>query len=633
MAQPESNPAPLPSGQAQPESRPPPSEKAKDVFADEKKGLSVGRVKELFEGGGTPDGGVFQIVGITVLAAGLGPGAPARHRVQLSDGAHFLECMLSTPLNERVAKGEFPNLCVVSLQKSEVRKVTDDRKILIAKEMQMVSAPLAERIGNPVDIAPPNSAPEKRKAPDSGFASDGRGEKKGSTRRLTAISDLNVHLGRWAIRGRITKKTEMKTWSNNRGDGRFFSVELLDVGGGQIRATMFNKQAEKFYDDMEIGGVYEIANGQLKTIDKSKSWNRSATHQCEISFTSETEVQRVPDDPTIQNERYDFVKIRDIANMDNKETVDLLGIVMECSPLGEIISKKNKPVKRRTVVVRDDTDLAIEVTLWGTIAAANEFETNDPTKLKVVAFKGLEVTNFGGKSLSMSFGGSLTTSPDIKEAKDLKVWWDTVADQKQTPTLLTNGSKKGGISDEVRATIEEIETQKLGYGDKPDYVTLRVNITQFQWSMERLPWYKACQKEVNNGPEGTARACAKKVEENEDGQYICVGCGPVHDYKHRYMLNCQVADATGSAIVTAFDEIATQLMGGKTADELAAHIDKNEREQVTNAFKTESDFPYWILKCRVKTEETRSKGPSQRIHIITAKPIDFARETALINPK
>ena len=52
---------------------------------------------------------------------------------------------------------------------------------------------------------------------------------------------------------RVTSKGNMRTWSNSKGEGKLFSLDLLDESG-EIRATAFNAEADKFYDMVEVGG-------------------------------------------------------------------------------------------------------------------------------------------------------------------------------------------------------------------------------------------------------------------------------------------------------------------------------------------------------------------------------------------
>ena len=39
---------------------------------------------------------------------------------------------------------------------------------------------------------------------------------------------------------RVTNKSDIRTWSNAIGDGKLFSMDMMD-GTGEIRGTAFNK--------------------------------------------------------------------------------------------------------------------------------------------------------------------------------------------------------------------------------------------------------------------------------------------------------------------------------------------------------------------------------------------------------
>jgi len=56
----------------------------------------------------------------------------------------------------------------------------------------------------------------------------------------TPISSLNPMTESYKIKCRITYKTERRYYSNSRGQGSVFSIELVDEGKGEIRGTFFN---------------------------------------------------------------------------------------------------------------------------------------------------------------------------------------------------------------------------------------------------------------------------------------------------------------------------------------------------------------------------------------------------------
>ncbi len=50
---------------------------------------------------------------------------------------------------------------------------------------------------------------------------------------------------------RIINKSDIRTWSNVRGEGKLFSMDMIDETG-EIRATAFNAECDKFYHMVEV---------------------------------------------------------------------------------------------------------------------------------------------------------------------------------------------------------------------------------------------------------------------------------------------------------------------------------------------------------------------------------------------
>lgn len=46
-------------------------------------------------------------------------------------------------------------------------------------------------------------------------------------------------------------KSGIRTWSNARGEGKLFSMDLCDESG-EIRATAFKNECDKFYDMIQV---------------------------------------------------------------------------------------------------------------------------------------------------------------------------------------------------------------------------------------------------------------------------------------------------------------------------------------------------------------------------------------------
>lgn len=57
---------------------------------------------------------------------------------------------------------------------------------------------------------------------------------------ISSSSSVLLVCDRWTIRARITNKSSIRTWSNSRGDGKLFSMEMVDESvSGPLENTVF----------------------------------------------------------------------------------------------------------------------------------------------------------------------------------------------------------------------------------------------------------------------------------------------------------------------------------------------------------------------------------------------------------
>ena len=104
------------------------------------------------------------------------------------------------------------------------------------------------------------------------------------------IEALSPYAHKWAIKARCTHKSEIKRWNNKNGEGRLFSVNLLD-DSGEIRATGFNDQCDALYDVFQDGGVYYISSPCRVQLAKKQFSNLSNDY--ELMFERDTQVEKV----------------------------------------------------------------------------------------------------------------------------------------------------------------------------------------------------------------------------------------------------------------------------------------------------------------------------------------------------
>lgn len=115
------------------------------------------------------------------------------------------------------------------------------------------------------------------------------------------------------IKARVTAKTAVKTWSNARGEGKLFSMDLKDETG-EIRATAFKNEVDRFFDLIQVDKVYYISKCTMKTANRQYS---TLKNDYEMTFTPDTVVQEcVEPVSTIPGIEYNFVPISQIGNME-----------------------------------------------------------------------------------------------------------------------------------------------------------------------------------------------------------------------------------------------------------------------------------------------------------------------------
>lgn len=560
---------------------------------------------------------ILQIIDIKKLSS-----TSDRYRLVISDGQHYQQAMLATQLNSLITTQQVKEHCIVRLDEFISNNVAK-RKVIIILKLSTVSDGPGHQIGNPVNVdtaaakgvtAPPAAAAAAVKPeptpynPYAGSAPAMVQTPAMAQQNFHPISSLNPYQNKWTIKARVTRKSDMRKWSNVKGEGQLFSVELLDAEGGQIKATMFREAATKFFPIFQEGKVYIISKGNLKLANKR--WN-TLPNDYELTLNSDADVQAVQEDAGIQMQRFDFNTIEQIRNVQADQMTDVIGIVKDFTPVANIVSRRTqKELTKRTITVMDDTLLSIDVTLWGEDAErCNEAELKGNP---VIVIKKCKVSDFGGKSLNASFGSQIFMNMDVPRAHELRSWYDTKGRSATVETL--SGQRTGGGPAE-RKQLEAVKEEQLGF-DKPAYFRSRATVTYFKNDMNKPPWYAACP----------SASCNKKVTSDNQGGWFCEKCNRSYDgYEPRYILNMILSDATGGEWATAFNEQGEQLLG-ISAKELEEFVHSGNEQAFAEVFKR-ANFKDYVFKLRCKVDTTQDGDQRQRVSLMQAQPLDFKAES------
>lgn len=271
--------------------------------------------------------------------------------------------------------------------------------------------------------------------------------------------------------------------------------------------------------------------------------------------------------------------------MEKDTTIDVVGVLKDVGETSQITSKTtSKPYDKRELTLVDNTGFSVRLTIWGATATAF-----DVTPESVIAFKGVKVSDFGGRSLSLLSSGSMTVDPDIDEAHKLKGWYDAQGRSDTFTSHASMGSSlgtAGGRGDPFK-TISQVRDEQLGFSENADWFSIKATIMYIKQDNVSYP---ACLSE----------GCNKKVVEVEPGQWRCERCDKTHPKpEYRYIMSANVSDHTGQIWLSCFDEVGRLVMG-MSADQLM-ELKENDEKAAADVF-TEASCKTWNFKCKAKMD-------------------------------
>lgn len=548
---------------------------------------------------------VLQMVGVRSVKANDST-TGNRYRVMINDGSgtHTF-AMLATSLNHLYENGDLSEHCLFQIDKFVPSKVSregpNDRNVLIifnitvlvkgsdvgrqlllggAKAGTQQQVEKENVAGNsstqyPAQSAQPAAKPQANQTMSDSFFDP-------SSHLTMPIESLSPYHNKWVIKARVTSKTNIRTWSNAKGEGKLFSFDITDETG-EIRVTCFRDQVDKFYNMLEIDKVYYISKCQIKPANKQYS---KLKNDYEMTASSETSIQLCEEDTSsIPKLRYEFISIRELAEKEPNSIVDVIAVCKDATDATKLTAKTTgKELTKREVNLVDQSGASIALTLWGD--DATNFSIHDNP---VIALKNAQLKEYmGGKTLSCISSTVIKMDPDLPEGHQMKGWFENAGNAENFSTLSTKIGASGGPADFM--TFHDVKERKLGNGDKPDYFT---TVGMIHSIKQANMTYKAC----SNGD------CNKKVVEQGDGTYRCEKCNiDSSNCKNRLLTNVLFGDWTSNRYVTMFADVAETVLG-KNGDEIAEMTsDNNPNKTDAENYFNSLQFKPLQMKIRTKVE-------------------------------
>ncbi|KAK4613717.1 Replication factor A protein 1 [Fulvia fulva] len=592
--------------------------------------ISQGALRRIAEGEQVEQP-VFQCVQIKPMAQANG--GQERWRVVFNDTINFIQGMIAIQSNHLISEGKLKKGSICRLNNYQANYVKDKYILIIIGLDVLEEYGEQDKLGQPValDNAKPEAQEDVKPQPGNiagnnfygnkpqqqapqqqqrALPSRTNGASHGGHANITPIEAISPYTHKWTIKARCTNKSDIKTWHNKNGEGKLFSANFLD-DSGEIRMTGFNDAVDQWYDTLQEGGVYYISSPCRVQLAKKQFSNLNNDY--ELTAEKDTQIEKAEDNDGVPQVRYNFTTIAALQEIEKDSTIDVIGVLQDVGEVSEIVSKTtSKPYSKRELTLVDNTGYNVRLTVWGKTA-----ETLDVQPESVVAFKGVKVSDFGGRSLSLLSSGSMTANPDIEEAYKLKGWYDgtgrTENFASHANTMATVGATSGAKGNDTK-TIAQVRDENLGMTEDTDWFSIKATIIYVKQDNFAYP---ACR---TTDPQ----PCNKKVLENDPGNWRCEKCDKSWDApKYRYIMSVNVSDHTGQIWLSCFDEVGERMMG-MPANDLMAMKEEGDDKRVADAFG-DANCQTFNFHVRAKMDNFQDQQ-RVRYQVQYANPLDFSRE-------
>lgn len=536
---------------------------------------------------------------------------PKRWRVNISDGVHSMSCLLGLPLHQAVESGTLQPNAIVKVE-TTMTSVIQNRKVAVIVGVTLLSQK-HEVVGHPVPFsstttAPsssssslttstpsvdnnsrgalqsPQTAPRAMTTPSShtlhpGAGSGLSGAQPSLPPDVVTIAALSPYANQWTLQARLTFKSDIKHWSNARGEGQVFHGILMDASG-DIRITGFNQQVDQFYTQLAEQQVYFVRGCKVKLAQREYN-PTSCLYELVLEDKSEILPCPQPSSATLPALHLNPTPIADLRNTDNGTLVDLLAVLIHIQPPVPFTSKNTqREMIRRDVGLLDASGWQTRLTLWGKSAQDMVLEVGH-----VLACKHVKVTDFNGKTVSSLQASTLLLDPDLPSAHRLLGWYQQQKHVQggghddafpSTSTPMTGG----GSSSSMSTASGALSSSSYGGGGelaaggvRMDAKTEWTTLAELLAHPDRTGWVDATLVFVRESPFTYAACptCHKKVVAAAERDF-CEKCQePVPQAQPRYIVSVCLADTTAQLWATLFNEAGETLFGQPASDIASPH--------------------------------------------------------------
>ena len=264
----------------------------------------------------------------------------------------------------------------------------------------------------------------------------------------------------WRIKCRVVSKTNIRKFTNAKGEGQFFKVELSDASG-TTSGTFFGQAVDLFFEKIHVGNVYVFSKGSVKAGNL-----RFDSSEYVLTFDKCSEIQPGEEDHTIPRITFDFKALADIEQSIPGTLVDIRAVVYSASETITFTARStNKELTKKVVGLWDSsgagTGCFVDLALWGESAQQSGFDVG-----AVVLLKSARVGEYQGVK-NLSSPSSVEINPDHPEAFMLLAKFEAL---NSCGSMVQPSSRfRSTAAASSRKTIKAMHEEDMNLGPPPVY--------------------------------------------------------------------------------------------------------------------------------------------------------------------
>nr|QDO16180.1 replication protein A 70 kDa DNA-binding subunit [Lingulodinium polyedra] len=438
--------------------------------------------------------------------------------------------------------------------------------------------------------------------------------------------------GRWRLKARVITKSDIRRFSNARGEGQLFKIDIADQTG-EISATFFGKAVDAFYPTLRQGQVYCFSRGQVRAANP-----RFDRGEHVLSFEEQAVIEAMEDDRELPGVTYDFRPLCSVPETPVNTLIDVQAMIcMVQEPFSFTAKTSNREMVKREVGLWDPSgpegSCCVTLTVWGEKALAEDFVQGAPIFLKAA-----RVQEWNNQK-DLSSPAVYEVNPDDPRAFALKARFEEQQRTRPLPMTMSRGAQGAAGA---RKSVQSCRDEDLHLGPPPlpgqgfDPSGPRTIHRHFVLGTvtnvpsDRLPCYPSCPGLVDSsratqpGQAPEKRACQKKVTQEGPGLWRCANGHVCQQPVYRYLCKMQVMDHTDQMEINVYDNVARQFFGVE-AGEYARLFEDPEQEFQLAQLNRRVLWKRVLLKLRA-SKEVWQEAERVRYNVDEASGVAAAKE-------